>query len=322
MHSVSGQPSDLQDADNPDWAPSVKLGHDKVKECSTALDTGRYQRRVGRVTREKHMTAASALLDLGVEELAEDIPVAEEETGEASQTDLHGTTIAAMQAEIQNLLYENLTLKKELSDERTRFDVDFFKESDEKVKYYTGLADFSTLNTLYHWLEPLIPHTRASVITKFQKLILCLIKLRLNLAHMDIGQRFGINKSTASRIFLNMVDLLHERLKGVIVWPEREELRETMPMSFRVHFGCKVAIIIDCFEVFLDTPSNLGARAWTWSSYKHNNTVKFLIGITPQGSISFLSKGWVGRTSDKCLTEHCGLLRVYPGWQDSDQLKF
>ena len=32
-------------------------------------------------------------------------------------------------------------------------------------------------------------------------------------------------------------------------------------------------------EVFIERPSNLLARACTWSSYKHHNTVKFLIGI-------------------------------------------
>lgn len=38
------------------------------------------------------------------------------------------------------------------------------------------------------------------------------------------------------------------------------------------------------------------------------NTVKILIGITPQGSISFVSQSWGGRTSDKYLTEHCKIL--------------
>ena len=36
--------------------------------------------------------------------------------------------------------------------------------------------------------------------------------------------------------------------------------------------------------------------------------MKVLIGITPQGSIGFTSKAWGGRTSDKYLTERCGLL--------------
>lgn len=69
-----------------------------------------------------------------------------------------------------------------------------------------------------------------------------------------------------------------------------------------------MSIIIDCFEVFIERPSNLLARSETWSSYKHHNTTKFLIGITPQGAVSFLPKGYGGRVSDKYVTEHCGLL--------------
>jgi len=54
---------------------------------------------------------------------------------------------------------------------------------------------------------------------------------------------------------------------------------------------------------------NLKARASTWSNYKHHNTVKFFIGIPPQGVISFISKAWIGRVNDKHLKEHCGLLK-------------
>ena len=77
-----------------------------------------------------------------------------------------------------------------------------------------------------------------------------------------------------------------------------------MPMSFRKYFKTKVAVIIDCFEAFVDKPLNPAARSATWSQYKHHNTVKFLIGISPQGVVTFISNGWGGHASDKYITEH------------------
>ena len=82
------------------------------------------------------------------------------------------------------------------------------------------------------------------------------------------------------------------RLAPLIFWPERDQLWKTMPVSFQYSFGKKVTVIIDCFEVFIEKPSNLLARAQTFSNYKHHNTIKISIGITPQGSISFVSESW------------------------------
>ena len=56
------------------------------------------------------------------------------------------------------------------------------------------------------------------------------------------------------------------------------------------------------------------SKAVTWSTYKHHNTVKYLISITPQGTVSFISKGYGGRVSDKYITENCGYLKkLFPG---------
>jgi len=48
--------------------------------------------------------------------------------------------------------------------------------------------------------------------------------------------------------------------------------------------------------------------------YKHHNTIKILVGITPQGTISYVFEAWGGRVSDKFITENCDFLdKLIPG---------
>ena len=188
-----------------------------------------------------------------------------------------------------------------------------FQESDEKSKFYTGLPNFLVLMQVFNLCETYIKHTNRSALEKFEQMILVLVRLRLNLPLQDLGYRFGVSVPTASRIWKKWIDVLSIRLKFLIELPEMEILHEAMPLDFKESFG-KISIIIDCFEVFIERPSNLLARAQTWSNYKHHNTVKFLIGITPQGTISFASKAWYRRASDKKITEGCWILKnLLPG---------
>ena len=92
--------------------------------------------------------------------------------------------------------------------------------------------------------------------------------------------------------------------------PDQETLIATKPNRYRslpdLHS------IIDCTEVFIETPKDLYLQGATWSDYKHHNTVKFFIACTPNSFISYVSPVYTGRISDKALTADCGFLEQLP----------
>lgn len=162
--------------------------------------------------------------------------------------------------------------------------------------------------TFFQLVAPKMKSTATNALPQFQEFMLTLMRLKLYVPLQDLGYRFGVSVPTVSRIFEKWLSLMSRRLAFLILWPDREQLRKTMPTVFKENFGNRVSVIIDCFEVFVERPSSLIARAMTWSNYKYHNTVKFLIGLAPQSSICFISKALGGRVSDKYLTENCGIL--------------
>lgn len=223
-----------------------------------------------------------------------------------------GDAIEAMTTELQSLRTENIQLSSDVAHVSSSYDQSSFVDKDEKVLFFTGLPTYQILLVLFTFLSPHLPVRKS--LDKFKQLMLTLMRLRLNVSTTFLSYAFNVSIATASRIVTDVIDVIFIRMKPLIIWPERDQLQKTMPMQFRKHFGKKCAVIIDCFEVFIERPSNLKARAETWSSYKHHNTVKFLIGITPQGTVSYISNAWGGRASDKYITENCGFLdNILPG---------
>ena len=194
----------------------------------------------------------------------------------------------------------------------------FFSETEflsdkVKVHYYTGLPNAEVLQSTFEFVVAFYAkgEKRSYYWGSF---LIVLIKLRLNLGFQDLAFRMDVSLATISRRFHEMLDMMNIRLKFLIQWPEREQLRKTMPMCFCAVYGTKVVAIIDCYEIKIEKPSHLVAKAATWSQYKHSNTAKIFIGISPQGVTTFISHAWGGRVSDKHLTVNSGFLsKLLPG---------
>ena len=89
--------------------------------------------------------------------------------------------------------------------------------------------------------------------------------------------------------------------------PSLDKNRDSLPDTFANFSNCR--IIIDCTEFRISAPrKDLNAAAASYSNYKHCLTGKFLIGVAPNGGITFVSDGFPGNTSDKAVTEESRVL--------------
>lgn len=84
-----------------------------------------------------------------------------------------------------------------------------------------------------------------------------------------------------------------------------------MPECFKKAFPDSVCpVIVDFTEVKYQKPGKVKQQNQMYSHYKSGHTIKFMIGIVPNGMITFLSETYSGRSSDTFITITSGFLSL------------
>lgn len=146
-----------------------------------------------------------------------------------------------------------------------------------------------------------------------EHILLCLKKIRLDTKFTELGNKFGLSVSYASKIFKKNVPLIAKALSCFIIKSNKSTIEQNLPIAFR-HKYRHIDCIIDCLEIEIQKPLKSVNQALTWSEYKKANTIKYLISSTPDGIINYISPGYGGRISDVSLVEDCNFLdQLEPG---------
>ncbi|XP_005924821.3 uncharacterized protein LOC102314347 [Haplochromis burtoni] len=243
---------------------------------------------------------------------------ADTQTATASSSS-SSNSLVVLEIENDMLRQENEKLKKQLEKQKQTFSFSQISDNPERVQYYTGLPDTATVLFLesllskfelkYHsgWTVQMLPIV--------DQLLLTLMKLKLDCGHVDLATRFTCSTATVTNIFTTIVSALHDILYVGMLEKNiasRAKNQTSLPDCFQPFPNCR--IVLDCTEVSVSGRESRDTQSCLYSQRKGRIILKALIGVAPNGVITFASNLYSGKTSDKAITADCGVLRhLQPG---------
>ena len=120
---------------------------------------------------------------------------------------------------------------------------------------------------------------------------------------------FNVSGSTVSRVVISYGNYLYITLGRFPIWPFRAQIARHILDWFKELYP-NVRVILDCTEIFAETPSSLVLQSEIFSAYKSHTTFKGLFGISPGGAVSFVSVLYCGSISDEEISRCSDILEL------------
>ncbi|XP_033501505.2 uncharacterized protein LOC117268876 [Epinephelus lanceolatus] len=148
------------------------------------------------------------------------------------------------------------------------------------------------------------PSRRMPLIDEF---LMYSMRVAVGMKEQLIADMFEVSVATVSRVTITWANYLFLMLGSLPLWVRMDKVKSVMPAKFKMHCP-NVRVILDCTGIAVATASSLTLQSEMFSHYKNRTTLKGLIGVAPNGLVTFVSPLYTGSISDKEITKISGIL--------------
>lgn len=174
-------------------------------------------------------------------------------------------------------------------------------DNDEKFIEFCGVT-----KTVFNLLLLITPDVDFGDITRENKLIIFLMKLKLSLTFMNLSVLFNVDCNELKQLFIIMAKCLGQKLFHHITWPSKNVVGENLPKLFYNNYR-NSRVIIDIIEIQVE--KNLSEKK-ALKDFDSRDNIKILIGYTPNGYICFKSKLYAAGHTDCLIINDSSILNL------------
>nr|XP_033503863.1 uncharacterized protein LOC117270382 [Epinephelus lanceolatus] len=133
------------------------------------------------------------------------------------------------------------------------------------------------------------------------------MRVAVGMKEQLIADMFEVSVATVSRVTITWANCLFLMLGSLSLWVRMDKVKSVMPAKFKMHCP-NVCVILDCTVIAVATASSLTLQSEMFFHYKIRTTLKGLIGVAPNGLVTFFLLLYTGSISDKEITKISGIL--------------